>query len=239
MENKTKIALIADVISSKTIAEREMFQEILISILEEINAQFSEKIVSNLTITLGDEFQGLVTDAQTVLMIVDLIHLQLRLKTKAEIGTEILLRWGIGIGEMSTPILNQQQSIGSDGPAYWFARKAIEDIHQQNDYGKTNEKILTNFGQDERINSTIRLQNVIRNEWTLSQAETAYIVLKEFNYDQVNNRQLRISMNRVFKKEFSEQTVSKRIISTHIKQYTESRKLMAEELENWRQSNAH
>lgn len=239
MEDETKIALIADVISSKKIVERDKFQEILADILQKINEQFSQNIISNLTITLGDEFQGLVNDTMAALLIVDLIHLELRLKTKAEINSEIILRWGIGIGEMSTPILNQQQSIGSDGPAYWFARKAIEDIHQRNDYGKTNEKIVTNFGQDERINSTIRLQNVIRNQWTLSQAETVYIILKEFNYHQVNNKQLRKSMDKVLKKKFSEQTISKRIISTHIKQYAKSRKLMAEEVEKWRQFNAH
>lgn len=51
----------------------------------------------------------------------------------------ILLRYGIGLGEIYTDI-NYEKSIAVDGPAYWNARGVIEFIHDNNNYG--NSKIL-------------------------------------------------------------------------------------------------
>ena len=59
MSETIKIALISDIIASRKMKEREQIQEILTSILNDINIRFKGAIESNLTITLGDEFQGL------------------------------------------------------------------------------------------------------------------------------------------------------------------------------------
>src|SRR5690554_4679195 len=82
-------------------------------------------------------------DIHTAFLLIDLITLELQLKTQQTLGEEISLRWGIGVGELTTPIKIKKVSIGTDGPAYWHAREAIESVHEDNDYGLLNEKLKT------------------------------------------------------------------------------------------------
>lgn len=234
MKEDNKVALIADIVASKQIKDRKTVQELLGSILESVNKQFKDTISSNLTITLGDEFQGIVDSMETAFLIIDLVTLALDLETKKETGEGVALRWGIGIGRLSTPIKNRKVSIGTDGPAYWYAREAIEDVHQYNDYGQLNEKLATGQSDDTYFNSVIRLQNVIRNDWTQSQKETAYAILKSVGYNDFSNQVIKEALTDYLNQSFSEQTVSKRIISTHIKQYTHSRGILAQQIEEWR-----
>ncbi|MCC5890259.1 MAG: DNA-binding protein [Alkalibacterium sp.] len=239
MEENNKVALIADIVASKQIKDRKTVQELLNSLLDSINTQFKESIASNLTITLGDEFQGIVDSVETAFLIIDLVTLALELDSKKETGEVVTLRWGIGIGRLSTPIKNRKVSIGTDGPAYWYAREAIDSVHQYNDYGQLNEKLSTGQPDDDFFNSVIRLQNVLRNDWTQSQKETAYAILKSVGYDEFSNQVIKQALSDYLKQPFSEQTVSKRIISTHIKQYTHSRGLLAQQIEEWRTKHDH
>lgn len=239
MSEENKVALIADIVASKQIKDRQKVQELLGKILESVNRQFKDLIASDLTITLGDEFQGIVESVETAFLIIDLVTLALELETKRETGEGVTLRWGIGIGRLSTPIKNRKVSIGTDGPAYWHARQAIEDVHQHNDYGQLNEKLATGQSDDAYFNSVIRLQNVIRNSWTQSQKETAYAILKSVSYDDFSNQVIKQALADYLDQTFSEQTVSKRIISTHIKQYTHSRGLLAQQIEDWRTTHDH
>lgn len=239
MSETINIALISDIIASRKMKEREQIQDILNSILTDINKNFKEAIESNLTITLGDEFQGIVNSAEAAFLIIDLISLRFQTRTKEEIGEEVTLRWGIGIGRLSTPIKNRKVSIGTDGPAYWHAREAIESVHQYNDYGQLNEKLASDQPEIDFLNSIIRLQNVIKNDWTMSQKQTALIILNETGYEEFTNQAVKKAMTDQLGQAVSEQTVSKRIISTHIKQYAHSRKLVAEKIEDWRRSHDH
>ncbi|GAA0479787.1 SatD family protein [Alkalibacterium indicireducens] len=239
MSETIKIALISDIIASRKMKEREQIQNILTSILTDINKNFKGAIESNLTITLGDEFQGIVNSAEAAFLIIDLISLRFQTRTKEEIGEEVTLRWGIGIGRLSTPIKNRKVSIGTDGPAYWHAREAIESVHQYNDYGQLNEKLASDQPEIDFLNSIIRLQNVIKNDWTMSQKQTALIILNEAGYEAFTNQAVKKAMTDQLGQAVSEQTVSKRIISTHIKQYAHSRKLVAEKIEDWRRSHDH
>ncbi|MCC5895548.1 MAG: hypothetical protein JJU16_08830 [Alkalibacterium sp.] len=234
MTEELSIALIADIIASKKMTQRAQIQEILVSIITKINKRFASDIESNLTITLGDEFQGIIGSIETAFLIIDLISLDFQLQTKKQLGEEVTLRWGIGLGRLSTPIKNRKVSIGTDGPAYWYAREAIESVHQYDDYGQLNEKVSTNHDSDEFHNSVIRLQNVIRNDWTTSQKETAFIVLNQHGYDEFTNQAIKSAMTDYLDLAVSEQTVSKRLISTHIKQYIHSRRLLAEKIEERR-----
>lgn len=117
------IALIGDVVKSKEInpMEREQLQVDLASLFKDINERYKRKLVSPLTITLGDEFQGLFVEGDSMLEIID----EIRLKTYP-----VRVRFGLGFGTMSTAI-RQEDSLGSDGPAYYCARKAIEQVKQR------------------------------------------------------------------------------------------------------------
>lgn len=231
MKENVKIALIADIIASKKMKERAQTQQILSDILTKMNNHYGTHLESNLTITLGDEFQCIVRDMKTAFLLIDRITLELQITTKKQLDEEISLRWGIGVGDLITPIKDKEVSIGADGPAYWHAREAIEAVHENDDYSLLNEKIVTEHTDNLFYNSIIRLQNVIRNQWTQTQKETVYYILSADGYNELSNQSVTDALEKGLKKSLSAQTVSKRIISTQIKQYLQSRRLLAHKIE--------
>ena len=103
------LALIADVIDSKTVQERFDLQKQLEKTLQKINELFKDYLASSFTLTLGDEFQALLKMNAPVFQIIDTLRSELK---------PTQLRFGIGLGEIVTDI-DPLQSIGADGPAYW------------------------------------------------------------------------------------------------------------------------
>lgn len=115
------LALIGDIIQSKQLSQRSEAQERLKTCLKRLNELFKPYIISNFSLTLGDEFQGLMKIDAPIFYLIDLINDEMR---------DIPMRYGIGVGEILTDI-NPEISIGADGPAYWYAREAIKFIHQK------------------------------------------------------------------------------------------------------------
>ena len=71
------LALIADVIDSKMVQERFDLQKQLEKTLQTMNELFGEFIASNFTLTLGDEFQGLLKVDAPVFQIIDTLRSEL------------------------------------------------------------------------------------------------------------------------------------------------------------------
>ena len=57
------IAMIGDVIESKSIKERQQLQDQLNKILKQLNEQYQTTIVSNFTITTGDQLLSVKTES--------------------------------------------------------------------------------------------------------------------------------------------------------------------------------
>lgn len=125
-------AVIADIINSKTTRDRGQVQKKLNKILAGINKDYDGSIASNFTITLGDEFQGLLNNPKSVMEIINHIKMSLY---------PVDIRVGIGFGEMTTEI-NPEMAIGADGPAYYKAREAVNWIK---DAGSKYEQIKQNI----------------------------------------------------------------------------------------------
>ena len=169
------LALIADVIDSKMVQERFDLQKQLEKTLQTMNELFGEFIASNFTLTLGDEFQGLLKVDAPVFQIIDTLRSEL---------TPTQLRFGIGLGEIVTAI-DPLQSIGADGPAYWNARTAINLVHQKNDYGNT--QISFSSGKEKQdffVNALIASGEAIRSGWRGSQEEILLDLLKRCVYSE-------------------------------------------------------
>ncbi|MFS9340936.1 SatD family protein [Streptococcus australis] len=169
------LALIADVIDSKMVQERFDLQKLLEETLQTMNELFGEFLASNFTLTLGDEFQGLLKVDAPVFQIIDTLRSEL---------TPTQLRFGIGLGEIVTDI-DPLQSIGADGPAYWNARAAINLIHQKNDYGNT--QIYYSSGKEKQdffVNALIASGEAIRSGWRGSQEEILLDLLKRCVYSE-------------------------------------------------------
>ena len=169
------LALIADVIDSKMVQERFDLQKQLEETLQTMDELFGEFLASNFTLTLGDEFQGLLKVDAPVFQIIDTLRSEL---------TPTQLRFGIGLGEIVTDI-DPLQSIGADGPAYWNARAAINLIHQKNDYGNT--QIYYSSGKEKQdffVNALIASGEAIRSGWRGSQEEILLDLLKRCVYSE-------------------------------------------------------
>ena len=65
------LALIADVIDSKTVQERFDLQKQLEKTLQKINELFKDCLASAFTLTLGDEFQALLKVDAPIFQIID------------------------------------------------------------------------------------------------------------------------------------------------------------------------
>lgn len=203
------LALIADVIDSKMVQERFDLQKQLEKTLQTMNELFGEFIASNFTLTLGDEFQGLLKVDAPVFQIIDTLRSEL---------TPTQLRFGIGLGEIVTDI-DPLQSIGADGPAYWNARAAINLVHQKNDYGNT--QIYFSCGKEKQdffVNALIASGEAIRSGWRGSQEEILLDLLKRCVYSENFSQQdLAQSL------EINPSALSKRLKSSSIRVYLRGR----------------
>ena len=163
-EAERYVAVIGDMVRSRDLPspERGTVQKQFEELIRNLNREYRKKIVSKFVITLGDEFQGLLS---TTTLIPDLIW---RLE---ENFPERELRVGIGLGPLDTPI--QKFAINIDGPALHTARAAIETAKKANALGG----VFNGFGQlDEVLNGIARLLWFHRSHWTLSQRKIANLL---------------------------------------------------------------
>ena len=70
---------------------------------------------------MGDEFQGLLGRSKYVFDIIKFIQKEMY---------PVRLRFGVGIGEISTDVFSEA-ALGADGPAYYAARKMMEQLREQ------------------------------------------------------------------------------------------------------------
>jgi hypothetical protein len=161
------ITLIADIIKSKEIGQRNKFQLELKNELEKIN-RASGELISPYTITLGDEFQAVYQSGEHLLS--DILMLLVKLYP-------IRIRFAVGWGEIITQI-DKEKSIGMDGPAFYYAREGINDLKKMNYsiiqlYGK-------GFKEKELINKSLKLALSLMSEWK----ENTLIIFTELMREQ-------------------------------------------------------
>ena len=117
--DKLYAALTGDIVSSRKVADRAALQAKLRRLLTRLNKAHSEITAVPLTISGGDEFQGLLRiDVQILALIGEL-----------ERGLQpVRVRFGIGIGAISTAFARRAQEM--DGEAFAFSRAALEQARQ-------------------------------------------------------------------------------------------------------------
>ncbi len=114
-----KLVLIGDIVASKKIKNRKEIQKKLQVLFKSINKNY-KNIISPYTITLGDEFQAVFSNADFVF------------KNLWEILFSVFpikVRFSLGIGGITTSI-NTAQAIGMDGPAFYNARTGLSELKQ-------------------------------------------------------------------------------------------------------------
>lgn len=160
-------AFIGDLIQSKDIqpTRREAVQKRLRQLLDEMNAQFSDYLASPFLVTLGDEFQGLLTAAEPALEIMEYIDRGL-----AEYRVQA--RYGLGLGEISTGPVNRAQALGDDGPAYHYAREGVELLKEEGWRGFP-VSIQTKQADAPLLHTICQLLNSLMEDWSEAQRQYA------------------------------------------------------------------
>ena len=217
------VVLIADVIDSKKVKDRKQLQLILRDILSEMNRSHAGSIHADLTLTLGDEFQGVFLSLESCLLVMDHISALLAVRSVDMLGSLVSLRFGVGLGTIVADIPDLSLSIGGDGEAFWFAREAMDVISNQNDYGMSNECFRGLGDLDLVINDFLNVLSVVRNSWTLSQMRMFEYHLACFAYGRIVNELLRSFIFESYGLRMSAQTLSRRIIVSNVKQYVSGR----------------
>ena len=163
-------AIIGDIKDSKKIKNRNQIQEKLNGIIKYINEAYDEDIAAKFIITLGDEFQGLLKNNGHVLDIIKYIQREMY---------PVRLRFGIGFGEISTSIFHEA-AIGADGPAYYAARKMLEELREKEKKLKRQAADIqislydTEKFEIEEINTVLALMKIIEDGWSEKQRFTIW-----------------------------------------------------------------
>jgi len=157
----TFVALIGDIRGSRELDDRGEAQETFKRVVAGLNGELAEgAIASQFTVTTGDEFQGLLTDADAAVAAAveatDQFH-------------PAKLRFGVGRGSLETPV-NPNRAIGMDGPCFHRAREAIEAAERDDAWLRV---AGWPDGLDEHVNSLFDLVQCVREDWTERQAEFA------------------------------------------------------------------
>ncbi|NLY38872.1 MAG: hypothetical protein GX044_06175 [Firmicutes bacterium] len=177
---KPYIAVIGDIVASKKISDRRAVQEKLGAVLSGINKKYSGDLASRFMLTLGDEFQGLLEAGGHALAIVDKIEREMH---------PVMMRFGIGVGRITTAI-DRHFPLGADGPAYYYARKMIDELktaEKRNKEAKQNIKIAIeeHAALSELLNTIFALCTALKARWTGRQREVinAYLDYREIQSD--------------------------------------------------------
>jgi hypothetical protein len=124
-----RIALVGDVVASREISKRVVFDETLLDTMRRLNER-NPHILSPYTL-IGDEIQAVFSRADSLfsdaISILSAIHPE-------------RMRFSFGIGTLVKPI-NPQQAIEMDGPAFHNARDGVEAL-------KKTGHLLNIVGQD-------------------------------------------------------------------------------------------
>jgi len=115
LPSRIYVAVIGDLISSRDLPDRRAVQRRLQRTLRRLNREWESGIAASFLITLGDEFQGLLTEPAAIDRMLAGIRRDLH---------PVEVRFGIGIGRLATRL--EKEAIGMDGPCFHRARAALE-----------------------------------------------------------------------------------------------------------------
>lgn len=145
------IVLIGDIVRSREITHRSGLQTELKHLLHELSLE-NQGIVSPYTITIGDEFQAVFKNADSVFY--DVFRILAGIYP-------VMVRFSFGTGEITTGI-NTQQALGMDGEAFYNAREGMEKL-------KSNDALFGISGltppYSDLVNDVMSLVSGLIGEW--------------------------------------------------------------------------
>jgi hypothetical protein len=173
---KKYFILMADIIGSSKVGGKKLMQDFS-KLVAELNKQAEKDLISPLTITLGDEFQGIVKSLQAGVNII--IKLEEALITYQ---FSFKLRYVLLYGEIETPI-NKVIAHGMLGKGLAFARQELENLKGEKDmrfYINTGNSVADNL-----LNNLFYLYQSIVDNWMEKEYELVRIFWEKGDYKAV------------------------------------------------------
>ncbi|WP_162300128.1 SatD family protein [Kineobactrum sediminis] len=144
------LAVIGDICGSREIPERGELQIKLKEVLDELNLLHAKALASPFTITLGDEFQAVLSKAIPLWEMIAMIQSRL---------FPVKVRFGVGLGRIDTPI-NDKVALGMDGPAFHRARDAVDVLKREGGLYR-----VEGLAQGELANHSLALVSHLQGQW--------------------------------------------------------------------------
>ena len=167
--------IMADIIHSSHIPGRELMDKFKQDVAA-VNEKFSANIKSPLSITLGDEFQGVVDDLSAAMEII--FYLDQRL-LKVEPG--YCMRYVVNYGCIDTPI-SKQNAYGMLGEGLTHARSLLEELKETD-----REILMEGLAEPKQtmLNMALKLYRSFYNDWRKDDRAVAAYFLEVGDYKKV------------------------------------------------------
>ncbi|HEV7382810.1 MAG TPA: SatD family protein [Dyadobacter sp.] len=157
MQKQDSFILMADIVASRSKDQKQLMRY-LKEATKTINTRYAHLLNSPLTITLGDEFQGIVTSASAALQIIIGLDEDIFLKNRG-----FQLRYVLFEGPIDTPI-NDKIAHGMLGEGLTNARKALQEAKlTRNRY----HIYLRNQELSNAVNSSFVVYQGILDAWNI------------------------------------------------------------------------
>jgi len=173
------VALIGDIVASRDLPPKRraaLQQELRNWLDDDLNAALGPHLAAPLTLTAGDELQGLFRKPSAVVRVVqELTDRMFQLPEQPRI------LFGVGRGALSTgsvpaPPAHAGNPALLDGPAFHNARRALEHAQDEGGWAR-----FVGFGEppddtttDEVLDALFTLMATIRDQWTAKQGELSH-----------------------------------------------------------------
>lgn len=174
-KNPIYVALTGDLVASRNLSpkDRAELQQNVLTILAALNGSLgAETLAAPLTLTAGDEIQGLFRDSERLVEVIQELTDRLFGVTRFP-----YIVFGAGRGSLTTgPIPSSPQMAPTpaylDGPAFHFARAAVEAASRDKAWAR-----FRGFGpsEDELLDALFTLMGAVRSRWSGEQGVNSYL----------------------------------------------------------------
>ncbi len=148
---RIRYAVIADIVGSRDLPDRDRAQQIFLDVLARAGEGLD--LLRGPYATVGDEFQAVARDLGTALT--------LTLRAQLLLPDALSLRFGVGAGEIRE--VGAGAAAVQDGSAWWLAREAIDSAHAAQDAGLDFVRTRVRLGAD-ALDGAARRTDDLRRE---------------------------------------------------------------------------
>ncbi len=172
--------LTADIYQSRRQNDRRALQNQLESLLLRVNREFQSEIKVPFSVTLGDEWQGVVETLASGYQIATFFWEELH---------PIRLSVGLGQGKIETEW--RPRSAEMDGQAFHRSRRALEEAKKRN---RSLYFVSAHPQEDLLFNALVRLLQLMREDWTEKQFRK-FKLYKKFRNESKTAREIGVSQS--------------------------------------------